>query len=168
HAQIFLRFMDSGQEACLTHVSEPPEDVAWAPDGRALAFSMFVPETVKPPAEMPEKPEGADWGPPLRYIDTLQYRFDGQGYLKSGFEQVFVLPVEGGTPRQITHGRFHHKGPIVWSPDGRSLLLSANRHEDADYRPLDSEIYEVQLGDGSVRALTDRRGPDQAPALSPD
>ena len=33
---------------------------------------------------------------------------------------------------------------------------------------IDSEIYRVDLSDGSIHALTDRRGPDQHPVVSPD
>src|SRR5262249_38399818 len=44
----------------------------------------------------------------------------------------------------------------------------ANRHPEGEYTPLDSEIYAVSLSDGRIRALTDRRGPDTSPAVSPD
>ena len=33
---------------------------------------------------------------------------------------------------------------------------------------MDSEIYEISLADASVRMLTDRRGPDNSPSVSPD
>ena len=52
--------------------------------------------------------------------------------------------------------------------DGKGVLISANRRPDADYEPLDSEIYRVSLADGSIHALTDRRGPDIQPVASPD
>ena len=48
------------------------------------------------------------------------------------------------------------------------VLISANRRADADYEPLDSEIYRVDLSDDSLHALTDRRGPDRHPVASPD
>jgi len=38
---------------------------------------------------------------------------------------VFVMPVEGGTPVQVTTGADDHAVP-QWSPDGRRLLLLAN------------------------------------------
>src|SRR5207245_10169832 len=54
------------------------------------------------------------------------------------------------------------------TPDGKAILLSANRHADAEYNLLNSEIYEVAVADGAIKALTDRFGPDEHPALSPD
>jgi acylaminoacyl-peptidase len=96
------------------------------------------------------------------------FRADGEGYLEEGFSQVFVLPAEGGTPRQISSGAFHHEAQPVWTPDGKYLLISANRHENWEKEPMDSEIYEIAVGDGAIRALTSRKGPDHSPAISPD
>jgi dipeptidyl aminopeptidase/acylaminoacyl peptidase len=168
-AQVFVRWMDTGQEARLTNLTEGPGGISWSPDGQWLAFSMFVPHdegTVSAP--MPDRPEGADWGPPLRVIDALQYRSDGSGYNDEGNTHLFVLPSEGGTPRQVTTGAFNHGGTPEWTPDGASLIFSANRHDNPDEDPLNSEIYRVQLDEGSIEPLTSRQGPDGSPAVSPD
>ncbi len=117
---------------------------------------------------MPAPPEGADWGPEIKVIDRLIYRFNGQGYLPRGRTHLFVLPAEGGTPHQVTDGDVDDRGSLAWSPDGEALVFSANRHADAPYRPLDTEVYEVPAAGGEVRALTDRNGPDGDVAVSPD
>ncbi|MEZ4587068.1 MAG: S9 family peptidase [Gemmatimonadales bacterium] len=166
-AQLFVRWMDTGQEAELTHLSSAPGGLAWSPDGKWIAFTMFVPEAGTPLVSLPSPPEGADWGPPIKYIDQIFYRADGEGYLERGRRHIFVLPAEGGTPRQLTTGPYDHGAPR-WTPDGRAILFSANRRPDADYQPNDSEIYEVQVRSGEIKQLTDRRGPDDGPAISPD
>ena len=166
--QLFVRFMDSGQVASLTHVLKAPNDAVWSPDGRTIAFTMLVPQKTDPFATMPDKPEGAKWADPPRVIQHLVYRADGEGYLEEGFVQLFVLPSDGGTPRQLTRGEFHVGGRPAFAPDGRAILIAGNRHPDWEYEPNDSEIYEVGVSDGSIRALTDRRGPDLDPAISPD
>jgi dipeptidyl aminopeptidase/acylaminoacyl peptidase len=56
----------------------------------------------------------------------------------------------------------------VWEADGRSILFSANRRPDWEYDVAESDVHRVSLTDGTVRALTDRRGPDNGPAASPD
>ena len=49
--------------------------------------------------------------------------FNDLGYLKSGFRQVFLLPAEGGTPRQLSSGSYNYAqqsfGPedAVWFDD---------------------------------------------------
>jgi dipeptidyl aminopeptidase/acylaminoacyl peptidase len=166
-SEIFVRWMDSGQEAELTHLPETPGAIAWSPDGRWLAFLMFVPDETPSFVHLPPKPDGADWGPPIKYIDRVQYRGDGRGYLRAGHRHIFVLPAEGGTPRQLTDGPFDDGSPR-WSPDGTSLLFSANRHDDAEYDPANDEIYDVDVATGALKALTTRQGPDEDARISPD
>jgi acylaminoacyl-peptidase len=166
--QIFVRWIDGGQTAKLTNLTESPGELAWSLDGRWLAFSMLVREKRDPYVELPEKPEGATWAEPFKLYDTLVYRDDGKGYLKEGFHHLFVLPAEGGTPRQITSGSFHHRDRPAWIADGKSLLFSANRRDDWEHEPLDSDLYCASIADGEITRLTERRGPDESPTVSPD
>jgi dipeptidyl aminopeptidase/acylaminoacyl peptidase len=167
HSELFVRWMDTGQETNLTKLAESPGGLAWSPDGNWVAFTMFVPEQPKPFAELPAPPPGADWGPPIKFIDELNYRADGAGYLRKGHRHIFLLPALGGTPRRLTDGPFDDGAPR-WAPDGRALLFSANRVEGGEYDPNESEIYEVTLPGGAIRALTHRKGPDGSPQISPD
>src|SRR5215471_6676882 len=167
-AQINVRWMDSGQTARITHVSKSVSGMEWSPDGRWIAFAMPVADETKPFAEMPAKPEGAEWAKPAKTIRRMVYRTDEEGYLEEAHKQLFIVPAEGRTPRQLTRGAFDHEGPFVWTPDAKAIIFSANRHEDWEYQPLNSEIYEVSIGDSSIKALTDRNGPDRSPTLSPD
>ena len=166
--QLYVRFMDTGQSAPLTHVLRAPNDACWSPDGRTIAFTMLVPQKRDPFAKLPEKPDGAKWADPPKVIERLVYREDGEGYIESGFVHLFVIPAEGGTPRQLTTGDYHVSGRPVFTPDGRALLVAGNRHPNWEHETNDSEIYEVGVADGATKALTDRRGPDFAPAISPD
>jgi len=167
-AQLYLRWMDSGQTAMLTHLTHAPGGISWSPDGKWIALTMFVEAPSESMVTLPRKPDGAEWADPPKLITKLRYRADGRGYLDDGFVQVFVLPAEGGTPRQLTSGPFDHTGTPSWTPDGQSLIISANRHEDHEYDPANSEVYEVSVADGTTRALTDRQGPDSNPVVSPD
>ncbi len=107
-------------------------------------------------------------------IDKLVYRFNGVGYLKPGYVHLFVLPAEGGTPRQVSSGNFQHGGAAfnasdaVWAPDGKSLIISVNRNEDFERDARDTDIVEYSVADGSIRKLTSRKGPDGSPAVSQD
>jgi dipeptidyl aminopeptidase/acylaminoacyl peptidase len=167
--QLFVYWLQTGASAPITNLAEEPSGVAWSPDGRQIAFSMPVPATRKAlETNMPQPPKDAKWAEPPKYIDRVVYRADGGGYLPDAYSQVFLVDAAGGAARQLTGGNFDHDSDLSFTPDGAHVLLSANRRADAEYEPLDSEIHSVDLRDGSIKALTDRRGPDQSPVVSPD
>jgi dipeptidyl aminopeptidase/acylaminoacyl peptidase len=166
--QLYVRWMDTGQTALVTNLQESPQDVAWSPDGRWIAFSMHVPSDTEPLATLPEKPEGAEWAEPVKVIEQTYYRSDGEGYLDPGFSHIFVVPATGGTPRQLTQGEYNHGGKLSWMPDGSAIVFSANRSEDWRLDPRESDVFAVALESGELTQLTDRDGPDFAPAVSPD
>lgn len=172
--QIFERWMDTGQTAKLTNLQTPPSGISFSPDGKLISFTAIVPAPPVNVGTMPAAPPGAKWAEPATVIDRLIYRFNDIGYLKPGFRHVFVLPSEGGTPRQLSSGNFNHGqggfGPqdAVWTPDSKYLLVTANRRPDYEYEQFDTEIYELSIADGTMKALTNRRGPDHSPAISPD
>lgn len=165
--RIYMRWMNSTDVSILTNTHNSPGQVAWSRDDKHIAFSMFVSTEASSIVKMPKAPQGAQWNKPAIYIDKLNYRGDGQGYLQSGYRQIFTLPISGGTPRQITDSAYNHGNPI-WSKDGQSLYFSANLHKDGEYDPLNNEIYSVSLTNGKIQALTSRHGPDFAPQLSPN
>lgn len=167
-AEIWMRWMDTGQTARVTNLVRSPGAVTWSPDGEWISFSMFVPGSPQSiGTELPSPPQGAEWAPAPRTITRLQFRSDGGGFLPDGFSHIFVVPAEGGAPRQLTEGDFNHGGHS-WAPNGESIVFAANRREDAAYEPADSEVYELTLATGELRQLTTRHGPDQGPQVSPD
>jgi dipeptidyl aminopeptidase/acylaminoacyl peptidase len=167
--QLFVYWTESGATAAISNFTEVPSSLVWSPDGRWLAFTMPVAAERKPlKVELPEAPKNAKWAEPPKLIDRMVFRVDGEGYLPNVFSQLFIIGADGGAPRQLTHGDFDTQGTPAFAADGRSVLISANRRADADYEPLDSEIYRVELSDDSMHALTDRRGPDRDPVVSPD
>jgi dipeptidyl aminopeptidase/acylaminoacyl peptidase len=166
--QLYVRWLDTGQTARISDLLRAPDSLTWSPDGRWLAFTMFVPKEKEPLAKPPEKPEGAEWAAPVKVIDTMVYRADGQGFLESGFTHVFVVPAEGGTPRQLTQGDFDHGGTLSWTPDSRRIVFSANRAPDWEYDPVESEVYAIDVDTGELQQLTSRNGPDYGAKVSPD
>jgi len=172
--QIFERWMDTGQTAKLTNLQTAPSGISFSPDGNLISFSALVPAPSKQLGPMPSPPNGAKWADPAVVVDKLIYRFNDLGYLKSGFRQIFVLPTEGGTPRQVTSGSYNYAqqsfGPedATWTADGKYLIFTANRRTDSEYEPLDTEVFELSVANGAMKALTNRRGPDHSPVVSPD
>ncbi|MGI9284139.1 MAG: prolyl oligopeptidase family serine peptidase [Pseudomonadales bacterium] len=167
-AQLYSRWMDTGQTALLTNLTESPGAISWSPDGKWIAFTMHVDANSDPLAKAPEKPEKAKWAPAVKLIDTLVYRADGHGFLEAGYSHVFIVSTEGGTPRRLTKGNFNHDGPLSWTPDSKNIVFAANRNKDWEYQPAESELFMVSIDDMALTQLTTRKGPDFEPAVSPD
>ena len=167
-SEIYMYWLSSGKFAKISQLPFSPTSLTWSPDGKQLAFSMNVEQ--KPPviAKIPEKPKDAKWADKPRITDRLYHEADGRGYIAPGFDHIFTIPSEGGAPRQVTSGDFHHRGTLSWSADGSKIYFSGNRNEDWEYDFRNSEVYSVSVPNGTIEALTDKNGPDSNPAVSPD
>lgn len=165
---IFVRWQDSGQTALIANLQKSPSHLTWSPDGRWIAFVMAVDAKSEPLAKVRDKPEGAEWSEPVKVIDSVQYRWDGRGFLDPAYEHIFVLPADGGTPRQISSGDFNHDGPLSWSPDGERLLFSANRHAEWELESGEADLFTLGITSGELTQITDRQGGELAPVYSPD
>jgi Tol biopolymer transport system component len=166
--QIFVRYMDAeGATSQITRVEKAPTALSWSPDGTRIGFVMNVESKNSWPVKMPRAPEGAKWVETPRIVERLDYRSDGTGFDDDVYRHVFVVPATGGTPRQLSDGDWHHNG-VEWTPDGTHILFGSLRAEQAEYQWRESEIYAVNVGTGEIRQLTNRRGPDGNPKVSPD
>ncbi len=170
-SQIFVRWMDAeGATTQITRLVNGPSGATWSPDGKWIAFTSRVDDSADfAGVRLPPRPPGAKWTAEPKIVERASYKRDRAGYIDTGWTHVFVVPSDGGTARQLTDGDWNH-GNIAWSPDGTEIYFTSYRTSDWD-RPehwQESEIYAVDVANGAVRQLTDRRGPDSGPVPSPD
>jgi len=164
--QLYLYVLGQKSNQKLTNLQNSVSSVDWSEDDKYLVFTSFVEKPSVSLIKMPEKPKGAKWNDPASEIDGIKYRSDGRGYLNQGFSQVFILPTEGGTPRQITFLNNNSSSP-KWLAKNK-IIFSANLHEDSDLEPRNSEIYSINIISEKITPLTTRLGPDYSPVVSPD
>jgi dipeptidyl aminopeptidase/acylaminoacyl peptidase len=167
--QLYVMWLDTREMAQLTRLERGPNNIDWSPDGKYIAFTSSVPDNDPIlPVKLPEKPRGAEWARPAVVVDRLQWASDGRGPLPKANTHVFVIDATlGGTPRQITSGKYNHSG-FDWASDGRTIYVSGIRKPEAEYLRNDSEIYAVDPATLEIKQLTDRKGPDTNPETSPN
>ena len=167
-SEIHMYWVNTGKTARISSLDRSPSGLSWSPDGTQLAFSMLVAQPNPVLVRAPKKPKGAKWAASPRVTTRVKHEADGRGYLEPGFSQYFILSAEGGTARQVSHGDYMHRGTPQWTLDGRGLVFSSNRNENWEYDFVNSEIYYLDLETSNYKALTDRKGPDYNPVISPD
>ncbi|MES3153097.1 S9 family peptidase [Sphingomonas faeni] len=167
-SQLFVRWLTGSTSARVTSFPRDPQALAWSPDGTRLAYIATVAGEGTKLGTQPPKPEGAKWAEPLTIIDRVNYRNDGPGYVKPGYDHLFVVGADGGAARQLTYGKFDDGGPLSWTPDGRSIVFAAIRGPAADRQVMNSDVIAVDTSSGTIRTLTTRDGPDAQPRVSPD
>lgn len=169
--QIFVYWIAQNKTTQISQLDSAPSDLVWSPDSTQLAFTQNVkagPAKVSRLVQLPKKPANAKWSEPAMVIDRADYQADGQGFLSSAYRQIFILPVSGGAARQLTFAERNHGADLTFSPDGRSLVFSANLSADFEYQPRDKDLQQLNLTDLSIKPLTTQAGVEEAPVFSPD
>ncbi len=167
--QIHVLWLDTREVAQLTHLERSPGSLRWSPGGKQLAFTMTLRDSKTIlPVKLPKRPKGAKWAKPAVIVDRLSWRRDGRGYVEKVYSHIFIIDAElGGTPRKVTSGDYFHSDP-QWSYDGKKIFFSAIRKPEAEYLRGDSVIYSVDINTHDIKTLTNRKGPDRQPRVSPD
>lgn len=168
-SQLRKVWVDNGRSATLAQLPGGAGNLSWSPDGRWIAFTMFMPGA-EPQIDigMPDRPRGAEWAAPALVDETTRYEFDGAGELPSGFTQIFVAPADGGAPRQLTHVRDGSISGVSWGPDSERLYYSLGGRQADDFDFREADIYAIALDAAEPVQITDFPGGESSPRVSPD
>lgn len=163
----------TGRTRTLATVTRPPFELAWSPRGDRIAFMMHVDHPESRIAGLPLPPQDAEWAPPPRVIEEVVSQRDGEEFPDDGTMNLFVVSTSSGQPTRVTRtgfppGAWSRGSPLSWTPDGSRIVLSAQPDEEPWREPLDTEVVEVLVANGDIRAITSRYGPDDEAVLSPD
>jgi dipeptidyl aminopeptidase/acylaminoacyl peptidase len=173
--QIYIIALEGGEAQKLTSLSTGAADVLWSPDGAHLAFTSQVWPDCADDACNRERSEAIEKSPvQARIYEHLLYRHwdtwkDGRR------SHLFVVPAEGGEPRNLTPGASYDvppfslggPEPISFSPDGAELCFTANTDVD-EALSTNADLFLVSVNGGPARRITTNLGYDGGPAYSPD
>jgi len=166
----------------LTPQAEEASSATWSPDGtkvayvarrreyfsgriHLLAFNSQSGQASAEPVVLYTAPidRGGGW-----QIRNLSWSPDGTtlatALQNSGWNHLYLIPVAGGLPKQITSGSFEDEGP-VYSPDGLSIAFLSNRNL-AESRDL--WTIPAQGGEPHLVSTFSVPGTTSAPQWAPD
>src|SRR5215470_4267064 len=128
-SQVWLLDRRGGEAVKLTDYKGGVSTFAWSPDGTRLAVVAPDPDPDAPDEDADAKAEKKT--PPPIVIRRLQFKRDGQGYLRELRNHLHVFDVEARTSVQVTSGPYDDGAP-AWSPDSRAIAFASNRTSDPD------------------------------------
>src|SRR5690554_5383431 len=169
--QIHVYHLATKTSSAITEVTESPRQFTWSPDSKQLAFLMNVAAEKTAYAKAvkkPKAPKGAKWAKPPVIVERTYYQRDGAGVLPDTYSQIFVVPSDGGSARQLTSGAYSHNGPLAWVDGGKALVFSANRNHDWEYQVNESDLWKVAVQDGALTQVTNLPGREWSPVTSPN
>ena len=126
--QIFVKYLGvEGEPTQITKLEKSPSSFEWSPDSKYIAFIMHVStEPALKPVGVPKRPKNASWTEAPKVIDEVDYSQDRVGFNERGFRQLFIVPSEGGTARQITFGEFDDiSSGLSWSRNNKKIFFSS-------------------------------------------
>ena len=144
----------------------------FSPDNKWIAFLKRT-----PPPRTPHEPTPLERQLEQRFkgriYDWINIRADGRGYLPDPRDpqatpptELYIVPREGGTARQVTNLGYDVREP-AWRPDSAALALIADIHQRDEFSYESADLWTVNL-EGQTHHLTDDGFEYDSPAWSPD
>jgi dipeptidyl aminopeptidase/acylaminoacyl peptidase/Tfp pilus assembly protein PilF len=170
HAAVFLLSRRGGEAVKLTSYKADVSGLAWSPDSKRLALVVSDEDPDAPPAADDDDEAAAEKDKTAKPIvlRRVQFKRDGEGYLRELRSHVHVFDVAKKASFQLTSGPFDDSDP-AWSPDSQRIAFVSNRTLPDPDLSQNSDIFVVAAKEGEVpRGIATGPSEDASPAWSPD
>lgn len=172
--ELHVRVVEAGGPfEALTSDGERNVQPAWSPDGTRLAYHSIrrggiwvIPSTGGPAIQISPYGSRPAWSPDGTLIAFQSAPYtepNGGAFEMFGPSSVWVVPAEGGVPRQVTQPWVPAGGHVrpTWFPDSQHLLFASQ-----DMRT--TRLYRVAIDTGDLTLLLDAGTRVLDPTLAPD
>lgn len=156
---LWLLPADGGEARRLVDLEGRYGGLAFSPDGRRLLFLHRSMPKRDPKAEAKKAQ--------YKHITKLSHKLDGFGYFPAAQQQLYVVSLPGGKPRQLTKGDYSVR-EACWSPDGKQIAYLANDDPEAQHEGFRERIFVLPAKGGRPRAVTSRQGNKVSLAWAPE
>ena len=183
-SQIWLISTEGGEARQFTSIATEASQPVWSPDGKWIAFvsDVFPENSDKPFAESDalnrKRLDEMQHGKVKAKIFTGLLFRHWDSWVDGKRKHIFVQPVAGGDPRDLTPGdrdavptstTFSVGIDYAFSPDSKEIAYTATPvpvHEEA--WSTNHDIYTVPVAGGPPKQTTTNPAADGAPRYSPD
>jgi len=155
-----------GEEQLLVAKGRMVSGVAFAPDGKRMAFAVSDGEASEiyvsdPDGKNPKKltdtkyflNSSPSWSPDGKQLAFVSNR--------SGGPQIYVMSATGANPRRLTFQGNYNTTPS-WSPRGDIIAFTARDERNA------FDLFTVEVAGGKIKRLTQDTGNNEEPSFSPN
>ena len=179
-SQIWIAGFDSqsgaitGEARQLTSISTEADGALWAPDGKRILFISEVYSDCKDDTCNRTRDEELARSKVKAKIFTRLFYRHWSSYTRFKRSHLLVVPVEGGTPLDITPGDhdvppFSLGGQDLYSisPDGQEVAFTSNIDE-VEATSTNNDVFVVPITGGTPKKISSSPGSDSTPLYSPD
>jgi len=183
-SQAYLFDVAAGTSRKVSDLQGGAGTIKWMPDGAGLiVVSDIYPDCGVDPTCIKDKSSADESRPSkARVIDSLLYRH-WRSWTPATRAHIVHVPLNGGTPRDLTPGAFDAPPFSVGggdefdvSPDGRELVYARDTEKNPELS-TNADLFIVSVGAaalgsasgaGAPTRITSRKGADTSPKYSPD
>lgn len=180
--QVFLASLAGIRITRLSYDANNPRDLAWSPEADLVSYDsrdpdsnqvqvFYVPGNEMGPGNLAvasaQDDYDAEWSPDHRWLSFIR-RIKTGGDNSQGDIFLQSLSGPGSGVRRLTNAPSEDV-EASWSPDGRTLVFVSDRgspHRFAERSKTD--LYTINVNDGSSRRLTNTSLFENDPVFSPD